>query len=201
MGVDKKLFSVRQKIRKWKFFSGAFHLASLAAFVMGIAWVLPHLMSGKHIGAQAQWERRQLLLEALDKLARYQKYHFEIHGRYTRDISRLSLPEDLSGGGFGQVQRDYEISVLEVWPSRFLILASGIVNLDRVTIDERNRMSANFVLPPPSRAYLFSEADRLLRLKAEGLDGSESYTSRFWKITKSDAYGWIAVGSREPVLG
>lgn len=201
-----KLFSVRQRLKRWKLIAGSFHLITLSLFVMVLAWVLPQ-WSGARGGALgsfalgAQTEKRQLLIEALDKLARYQKYHFETNGRYTRDISRLALPDALASGSYSQLTREYEISVLELWPNRFLLLASGITSSDRVTVDDRNRITANFVLPSPSRAYLLEEADRMVRLKSEGREFLESYASRFWKVSKDEAAGWVALGERAPVLG
>jgi hypothetical protein len=150
---------------------------------------------------QQQTERRQLLIEALDKMARYQKYYNEIHGRFTRDISRLAIPDQLSAGKRDLLDRDYEISVLEVRPNRFILLATGTNSSDRVTIDESHRLNANFVLPAPSRSYLFQEADRLLRLRAHGLPAEGGVFSRYWDFATDEAKEWVAVGLRTPVLG
>jgi len=148
-----------------------------------------------------QVERRQLLLEALDKLARYQRHYSELHGRYTRDLARLSVPSRLTSGTQEALRRHYEISVLEVRPSRFLILASGVDNSDRVTIDESHRINANFVLPAPARAYLFEEAERMIRLTEEGLPQSAGLVSRYWQLRQEDGASWVAVGVRAPVMG
>jgi hypothetical protein len=146
-------------------------------------------------------ERRQLLLEAMDKLARYQRHYRELHGRFTRDLARLSLPAQLASGSQEALRRNYELSVLEVRPNRFLLLATGLDNPDRVTIDENHRINANFVLPPPSRAYLYEEADRLMRLRAQGQASGEGLFSRYWKVDPAESLGWVAVGQRNPVLG
>src|SRR5690606_34352941 len=107
----------------------------------------------------------------------------EINGRFTRDISRLALPDQLSSGKRELLERDYEISVLEVRPNRFMLLATGITSSDRITIDESHRLNANFILPAPSRDYLLQEADRLLRLRAHGLPAEGGAFSRYWDLT------------------
>jgi hypothetical protein len=141
-------------------------------------------------------------MEALDRLVRYQHYFHDINGRYTRDLARLSLPSRLASGDLEQLRRFYEVSVIETQPKRFLLLATGVINTDRVTIDESHHLNANFVVPPPTRAYLLEEADRLLGLRAQGLDTQDGVFSHFWQISKAtDEQGWVALGVRQPVMG
>lgn len=111
------------------------------------------------------------------------------------------MPSQLSSGTWDELRRDYEVSVLEVHPNRFLLLATGVKNSDRVTIDESFRLNANFVLPPPSRAYLVEEADRLLRLSAEGIEAADGVFTRYWKLNPEEGSSLVAVGLRAPVLG
>lgn len=202
--MQNELFTSRERIRRWKAFSGIFHLLSVTLLVLVSLLLLPR-WGGKGV-AQSTTElterqsMRQLLLEALDKIARYQKYYRELHGRYARDLSRLSLPLQLASGTMEELRRHYEISVLELQPNRFLVLATGTSGTDRVTIDERHRLNANFVLPPPSRAYLVEEADRLLALRASGGTPEEGLYLRYWKLNSSDDV-FFAVGQRNPVLG
>ena len=183
---NQDMFTSRQRIRKWKSFSGVFHLITVCSLVFSLLWILPQLgsKSAVQIGQEVrdQLERRQLLLEALDKMVRYQKYYNEVHGRYTRDLSRLTLPAEFTSGRQEDLQRAYEISVLEVRPNRFQLLATGLGSSDRITIDESHRINSNFVLPAPARAYLIEEADRLLRLKAQGLPPNEGIVARYWKL-------------------
>lgn len=205
LGNEKEIFSSRDRIRRWKSVAGVLHLVTVSCLVLSVLWLLPQaasknpLLVGQEM--QQQSERRQLLIEALDKMARYQKYYNEIHGRFTRDISRLAIPDQLAAGKRELLDRDYEISVLEVKPNRFILLATGTNSSDRVTIDESHRLNANFVLPAPSRAYLFQEADRLLRLRAHGLPAEGGVFARYWDFSTDEALEWVAVGVRNPVLG
>jgi hypothetical protein len=200
-----EIFSSRERIRRWKSVAGVLHLVTVSSLVLSLLWILPRvaakspLLLGQEM--QQQTERRQLLIEALDKMARYERYYNEIHGRFTRDISRLSIPEKLSAGKREFLEREYEISVLEARPNRFILLATGIHSSDRVTIDESHRLNANFVLPAPSRDYLFQEADRLLRLRAHGLPAEGGLFARYWDFATDEARDWVAVGVRTPVLG
>lgn len=204
--MGKTVFSVRQRIRRWKTVAGTFHLLSLVGMVLFILWALPLLSSKSAYQITQEWkqehESRQMLLEALDRIVRYQYYFHDINGRFTRDISRLSLPSRLATGGLEELLRSYEISVIEVQPKRFLLLATGLKNTDRVTVDESHHLNANFVLPSPTRAYLLEEADRLLALRAQGLEPQEGIFSRYWQIGKtSEDQSWVAVGVRNPVSG
>lgn len=202
MKETKQMFTVRERIRRWKAYSGVFHLLTVAALVVTSLWVLPS-WRGRWAGAEFadRQETRQLLLEALDKVVRYEKYFRELNGRYTRDLSRLSLPSTLSSGSMEELKRRYEISVLELHPNRFLVLATSLTGTDRVTIDERHRVNANFVLPPPSRTYLIEEADRLLRLKQAGREAEEGMYLRYWRLASGDQDEWFAVGQKNPVIG
>lgn len=202
------LFSARDKIRRWKSLSGIFHLLSVAALVLSLLWTLPRFAEKSILQVSEELKqremRRQLLVEVLDKTVRYQKYYGDTHGRFTRDLSRLLLPARYVSGTREEIQQSYEISVLESYPNRFLILATGIDNSDRLTIDESYRLSANFVLPPPTRVYLLEEADRILRLRAQGLEPEIGLYSRYWQIAKAgdDRPGlFTAVGIKSPILG
>lgn len=204
--MGKLLFSARQRIRRWKSIAGALHLFSVFGFVICIVWALPIVASKSELQVtqelRTQQESRQLLLEALDRLVRYQHYFHEIHGRFTRDISRLSLPSRLAGGDLDQLHRAYEISVIEVHPKKFLLLATGVKNTDRVTVDESHRLNANFVAPPPMRAYLLEEADRMLNLRSQGKEPQPGIFTRYWQLERSpEDQGWIAIGVRKPVVG
>jgi hypothetical protein len=81
------------------------------------------------------------------------------------------------------------------------LLATGLGSSDRITIDESHRINSNFVLPAPARAYLIEEADRLLRLKAQGLAPNEGLVARYWKLGAEEGQELVAVGLRSPVLG
>lgn len=199
-----EIFHSRTRIKRWQSYGGVFHVLSVLFLAFSILWAYPKLklhdamIMGEEI--RQRQESRQLLLESLDKLVRYEKYFREINGRYTRELSNLSLPEKMASGSLEELRRHYEISVLELHPNRFLLLASGVQNSDRVTIDESFRLNANFILPPPAKAYLFEEADRLLRLKMLGHESSEGIYSRYWRVQSAEEQ-WYAVGVRAPVLG
>ena len=199
------LFSIKRKIRRWRSYAGIFHLLSLIVAVMFCGWYLPQQKNGRpfqsSVEMQRREENRQLLLEALDRLARFEKYFYELNGRYTRDLSRLQLPSKLSMGSVEEIKRNYEISVLEMQPNRFLLLATGIGSHDRVTIDERHRVNANFSVPMPSKSYLLEEADRMLRLKELGKAAEEGFYSRFWQVQYSESFSWYAIGLKPPVKG
>jgi hypothetical protein len=204
--VKEEVFSVRDRIRRWKSLSGFFHLLTMSGLVLSLLWMFPRIDSKSLLQATEELRerqgQRQLLVEALDKFVRYEKYYAETHGRYTRDLSRLRLPTSLTGGSRAEVREHYEISVIEAYPNRFLILATGINSADRATIDESNRLTANFVLPPPSRAYLFEEADRMLKLQAQNSEPSLGVFSRYWQVTAEEGSGLVvAKGLRPPVLG
>lgn len=204
--MGKALFSARQRIRRWKAIAGGLHLLSMAGFVAVILWALPIVASksGVQLTAElrARQENRQTLIEALDRLVRYQHYFHDIHGRFTRDIARLSLPARLASGDLETLRRNYEISVVEVQPKRFLLQATGIKSTDRVTVDESSRLNANFVVPPPTKAYLLEEADRMLGLRAQGLSPQEGIYDSYWVIEKaSEGSDWVATGLRSPVMG
>ena len=135
-----ELFSARQRIRRWKAVASAFHLLSVAVSILCILLALPYVESRNANQITQEWkeeqESRQMLIETLDRLVRYQRYFHDIYGRYTRDLSRILLPNRLATGDLEQLRRSYEISVIEVQPKRFLILATGIKNTDRITVDE-----------------------------------------------------------------
>lgn len=171
-----------------------------------VLWALPFVVSKSDMQASQEWrarqESRQMLVEALDRLVRYQHYFHDIHGRFTRDIARLSLPNRLASGDLEQLRRNFEISVIEVQPKRFLLLATGVSNTDRVTVDESHRLNANFVVPPPTRAYLLEEADRMLNLKAQGMAPQDGIYSSYWQLEKApEDQSWVAMGVRQPVVG
>lgn len=178
----------------------------MAGFALCLTWILPLVASKSDLQLSQEWAQRQqgrqLLFEALDRLVRYQHYFHDINGRFTRDIARLSFPNRLASGELEQLRRIYEISVIEVQPRRFLIMATGVNNTDRVTIDESHRLNANFVVPPPTRAYLLEEADRLLALKSRGSEPQDGIFSQYWQIDRAqEGQGWVAIGVRSPVEG
>jgi hypothetical protein len=205
---EQALFSARDKIRRWKSLSGVFHLLTVSCLVLSLLWTLPRFAAQSVLQVSEDLKlkqtRRQLLVEVLDKTVRYEKYFGDTHGRFTRDLARLLLPGRYASGSKEEIQQSYEISVLETYPNKFLILATGINSSDRVTIDEGHRISANFVLPPPARVYLMEEADRILRLRAQGLEPESGIYSRYWSIEKSgdDHPGmFTALGTKAPILG
>jgi hypothetical protein len=204
--MTNKLFSARQRIRRWKSVAGGLHLFSMAGFVLVMLWALPIVASKSELQLTQELrnrqEIRQTLIEALDRLVRYQHYFHDIHGRFTRDIARLSLPARLASGDLETLRRHYEISVIEVQPKRFLLMATGVKNTDRVTVDESARLNANFVVPPPTKAYLLEEADRMLGLRALGVPAQEGIYASYWQVEKApEGTDWVAIGTRRPVLG
>lgn len=141
-------------------------------------------------------------MEAMDRIVRYQNYFRERNGRYTRDLGRIGLPEQLaSGATIFEVFRQYEISMLEAESHRFVLLAQGVASTDRATVDEKNRLRANFSLPPLSRAYLMEEAERILSLKNSGEEPNLGLAEAYWGINKDESGIWLALGSRDPVRG
>ena len=202
MSLERK----KRSMRDLRFMGACFHMLSLVTLVLGLIWMVPSRKDTRNL-AQAtteQSEKRQRLLEALDRIVRYEHYHREVFGKFTRDLSRLALPARMSSGSWEQVQRDYEISVVEMQPHRLLVLATSVDGKDRITINERFRMSANFILPSPARAYLLEEGERLLRLGREGKKAEWGAYLGYWVLTKEqegELDRWIAVGKKTPVLG
>ncbi len=181
-------------------------MLSVVGFALCMIWALPLVASKSELELSQEWNQRQqgrqTLFEALDRIVRYQHYFHDIHGRFTRDLARLSFPNRLAGGDLEQLRRLYEISVIEVQPKRFLIMATGVNNTDRVTVDESHRINANFVVPPPTRVYLLEEADRLLALNSQGLEPQAGIYSGYWQIGHvAEGQGWVAIGLRNPVEG
>jgi hypothetical protein len=199
------MFAAREKIRRWKAISGLFHLATIFCLVVSLSWWIPH-PQGKSlteisVGIEKQVQMRRALLETLDRMVRYQKYYAELNGKFTRDLTRLPVPDRQTASRDFDINKFYEISVLDARPNRILLLATGIENGDRVTIDEGHRVSANFILPSPAKSYLEEEADRLLRLRSQALPLTEGVYSRYWKLEKEEGKGFVALGAKAPVLG
>lgn len=218
---EQKVFGVRERWRKIRAWDGVFHLLSLSVGVLIVLAIYPGMPGDGNKAAVdfvdgfSQVSRsqniRQLLVEALDKIIRYENYYKDIHGHYTRDLSRLGLPDRLSTGSFDDVRRVYEVAVVELTSNRVVVMANGadsaqekmLTRFDRMTMDERHRISANFVMPPPSRAYLYEEADRMLGLQLSGKSRLDSVVANFWNI-ESHGEGITditAVGQKNPVLG
>jgi hypothetical protein len=198
------MFAAREKIRRWKAISGLFHLITVICLVVSLCWLLPNPQGKSLSELNAQMEKqiqvRRSLLESLDRMVRYQKYYSEIHGKFTRDLQRLPVPDRQTASQEVDINKYYEISVLDARPNRFLLLATGIETGDRVTIDEGHRVSANFVLPVPTKSYLEEEADRLLRLRGQSQPALDGIYAKFWKFEK-EGTGFVAIGARYPILG
>ncbi len=202
------IFSTRDRIKRVKFWGGIFHLLSVALCLLGALSLYPHGAFQKNFELQEKSANlirsRQQLMEAMDKLVRYEDYYRELHGRYTRDLSRLFLPEKLSTGSWEDVRRHYEISALDVQGNHLLMLAQGVDRPDRATIDERHRFSVNFAVPTPSKSYLYEEADRAIRLSKKGKLDNASLAAGFWTITKEKEDSgdhYYATGVRGIVVG
>jgi hypothetical protein len=145
--------------------------------------------------------QRQQLLEALDRMGRQQHYFREVNGRFTRDLSRLAIPDRLASGTLEELKAEYEIAATEVSPSRFLLVGQGLKNGDRVSLDEMHRINANFVLPEPNKKYLSEEADRMLRLHKAGESPLPGIYAQYWRIESVPEEGLVALGVRAPVAG
>lgn len=219
-GVVSKEKGVLDKFRHgerflWgKFLAAAGHLGAVV-LVLVLSSIYPPNWVAQSQGAAASEEAsriRQLLIESLDTYARYQQYHREVYGRFARDLRNLGVPENASGGKLDELRRYYEISVMEANTKRFLILASAQpavsvelgLRADRVTIDERYRLNANFPLPPMNRKYLADAADRILGLKLRGRSPELGLGGDFWTFEQHqdvDRQRWIAVGRRGAAVG
>jgi len=202
---DNLIFRSRKRLRHWRAIAGIFHLLTVCLFTFALAKVLPGLLS--HTSSQARQissslKDRQDLIETMDRIVRYQNYFRERNGRYTRDLGRLGLPDQLaSGTSIFEVFRHYEISMLEAESHRFVLLARGVNSTDRATVDEKSRLRANFNLPPLSRAYLMEEAERILSLKNNGENTSLGLSESYWNIRRDENGSWLALGDKDPVRG
>lgn len=198
---------LRQRLRDWRAAGAVFHLLSISVFVLGLLWLYPSrpnqgLASGQ--AAVRETELRQKLLEALDKIIRYENYYQRLYGRFTRDFTHLSLPENLSNGKFEDVRSRYEISVIESQAQRILVLAVNPESGDKATIDERFRINANFILPPPSKSYLQEEGERILRLGRLGIKAEFGAFLSYWNLkreTEDESTRWTVIGNRAPIYG
>ena len=200
----------------WGRFLGAVaHLFAIAVVIVAssVYYPLKARDPGRDTAASEETTRlRQLLLEALDYYVRYEHYHREVYGRYTRELGSLGVPLELSHGSVLELSRHYEISVLEANPKRLLILANAKLSVpaglslrgDRVTIDENYRLNGNFQLPYLSKKYLALEADRALQLRLRKRPIELGLAKDYWRFEPKydgDRAKWLAVGARGPVLG
>ncbi|NUM89347.1 MAG: hypothetical protein HUU37_09100 [Bdellovibrionales bacterium] len=192
-------FAARERLRQWKHWGGVLHLSSLvmAVLVAGL-WVpverKPAAFSAALSAAEAT-DVRRALVEALDTIVRYEHYYREIHGRFTPDLARLGLPRFTASGSIDDVRERFDVDVRVIGASRFVVEARA--SAERAIIDEGHRLRANFLLPPPSRLFLFEEADRQIRASYQGRSREGGVYARYWRIEA----GGVAVGVREPVLG
>jgi hypothetical protein len=195
----------RSRIKTMRTWGSICHMFSIVILILGAVIVLPVVDGGMvgivNLDSQVV-SRRQMLLEGLDKIVRYQHYYRETQGGFTRDLARLGLPKVLSQGDFSQVHASYEVSVLEASDKRLVILATG--KNDRVTMDERFRISANFILPPANKKYLLEEANRMLQLSAIGQEHAQGLYTSYWKLESrplAEGRGLSIVGIHTPVVG
>lgn len=200
----------------WGRFLGAIaHLVAIASVVIAasVYYPLKAQLANRDPGFSEDAIRvRQLLLEALDYYVRYQHYYHEVYGRYSRELVNLGVPTELSQGTLAEVQRYYEISVLDASPKRLLLLATARPNVpaslglgrDRVTIDGHYRLNGNFAMPMLSRKYLTMEADRALQLYLRNRQLELGLAKEYWRFEPRRDDGrakWVAVGLRGPALG
>ncbi len=214
MDAKSDLFANRDRFRQARTWGGVLHLASVALAVIVLVLAYPRTIE-RSIASRDQETRatevRRALIEALDRVVRYEHYHHEVYGRFTRDLYRLGLPEKLSDTTLDEIRRYFEISVIESSPSHVLVAATGLgfsarelsLTGDRVIIDEHFRVQASFPLPEPSRSYLLEEADRKIRHQLQGKGHYEGVYADYWKVerAKDTEAGIVAVGKRAPVLG
>lgn len=210
MGMEvrpgRKIFRVRGRLRRMRAWASFFHLACIVALV-GLALSLyprsADSLIARNNRESREAELRQRLVEVLDTVMRYEHYYREVHGRFTRDLDRLGLPLESGAGRLAEVRRAYEISVLEIGGDRLTLLATG-ARQDRVTIDERHRVHANFILPPPSKYALYEEASRQIAARRAGRAVPEGVYTPYWRLERGEENGdffYTAVGVRQPVLG
>lgn len=199
-----------------KFLAAAGHLIAVLVVLAVTAMNPPALNNSSGPAANAQSEEstriRQLLLEALDHYVRFQHYHREVYGRFSRDLRSLGVPLTLPSGSTEELRHFYEISVSEADSKRFLILANAQPGLspelqlrgDRVTVDERYRLNANFTIPPLNKKYLIQTADRILDLKLRGRVAEMGIAAEYWRFEQKqelDRSRWVAVGRRGSAVG
>lgn len=203
--AERAALQSRAQIKTLRTWGSLSHLFSIVVLILGAVMLLPVGDGGVSGLANQETQvvqRRQLLLEGLDKIVRYQHYYRELQGGFTRDLARLGMPLLLSHGDFNELHADYEVSVLEASDKRLIVLAAG--KNDRVTMDDRYRVTANFILPPAHKKYLLEEADRILQLSSFGQTNSLGLYTNYWKAearSESEGLVWSVVGQRAPVVG
>lgn len=213
----KNLFQARSQFRILSQWGSILHVFALCVLlVFGLVQFPKESLINQKLGVQsASVETKQLrqrLLELLDRMVRYQSYYRQINGQFTRDLQRLGLPRRYFEENWADVHRAYEIAVVDVGPSKLLIMASGIANIDpdtqtrhdRIVIDERLRVNANFPLPHLSRQYLLEEVKRRLNLQKKNRSAFSSLADEYWNYGKFAQAGEVkrfALGRRAPVRG
>lgn len=200
----------------WGKFLGAVCHLGVLILVVAVAAVRPEASSLNQSPLREidpeSLRARQALLEALDYYVRYQQYYREVYGRFSRDLAELGVPDMLALGSLEEVRRNYEISVLEASSKRLVILATAQpgaavapgTRSDRITVDERFRLNANFQLPPLAKKYLLTEADRGLSLRFKGREALLGLSADYWSFEpkqEAEKIRWSAVGKQGPVLG
>lgn len=208
--AERSDFSARTFFRSVQQWGSLSHIFSLIVLVLILVVILPENPTEQNSIMQnlEQTSQRQMLLEAMDKIVRFEHYYRDVNGRFTRDLGRLNLPDKLSTGDFVQLRTAYEIVVLTAGDSRLTVVATGVEDKstigDKITIDERSRISANFPLPEPNKKYLLEEAGRLLELYVKGSGRVAGLYKDYWRLENSE-FGetskWKLVGAKGPVVG
>lgn len=212
---DAKIFQRRGQFRFLHLWGSVIHLFSLVVLFVFAVTQYPQETSFEakqrvRKSRQEVVQMRRDLLELLDRIVRYQKYYKQIYGQYTRDIKRLGLPQKFFSGDWKRLHERYEISVADIGPSKLLVLAIAAsdrvgdadIQHDRIVMDERLRVNANFQIPALSRSYLLEEVNRRLRLFAFGMQSLPGLADSYWRITRSTIEAKkSAIGLQAPVRG
>lgn len=145
---------------------GTISLWLIAAFCVKDRVFHPWVSAAPH-SLDSYSEHRQELIELLDRIVRHQHYYRDAYGRYTQFLNRTGIwiPRKLSAV--------YEIRVTEASVDSLMVTAVSEIHgkvQDRISIDHRYQVTANFPLPEAREVYLKALAERAIRRLSKAPD-------------------------------
>lgn len=199
-----------------KVFLGFLHLSLVLGGVCLL--LLQHSLESQFVVESTPKESTEhrhhvLLLELLDTYMRYEHYYKELHGRFTYDLRNLAVFHGFSSSDLLYLEAVYEIYAVKLDDGSFSISAISKNSyekeknklVEKISLNEKFRVMANFPVPSPSKTYLIKEAYRMLRQHSLGrkLVGGVStpYLSFHQQTLYGDKHYWYADGLRGEIKG
>lgn len=204
MGKSKKIIP---KVNPgWREFAGVVHIGALVMLLVAGGLVSRNLENAKSpVPEVISQVTTQDLLEYLDKCVRYQNHFKAIHGKFARELSQLGVPFRLSNGSVFDLQKNFEIQLVDLSPDFFVIRARERQSKNQIFIDRKFHLSSNLNLPALSRAYLVEEGRRLLQLASANVNSKSALESlglarNYWTMEVSKEGERKISGTTFPVL-